>query len=65
MEQRLRIYLDTSVPSMYFNEEVPTLQLETRAFWERLRDYEPYISDLVREELAASPIPLVGKPSSS
>jgi len=56
-EQRLRIYLDTSVPSMYFNEEVPILQGETRAFWEHLGDYEPYISDLVREELEATPDP--------
>lgn len=48
---KLRIYLDTSVISAYFDERMPDRMAETRAFWLRLPEFDVYTSELVRKEI--------------
>ncbi len=45
------IYLDTSVPSAYFDDRAPERQKQTREFWKKLPKYDPFISDIVFEEI--------------
>ena len=52
---KLRIYLDTSVFSVYYDERTPERQAETRAFWLRLDAFEAASSELAREELLQTP----------
>jgi predicted nucleic acid-binding protein len=51
MAQRLKIYLDTSVPSAYYDDRKPDRMEETRRFWEKLDAYEVIISGVVQIEL--------------
>jgi len=54
MYRKLRLYLETSVISMYFQKDAPYLRDLTRIFWkEILPDYENYISEITFEELMA------------
>ena len=54
MTRRLKLYLETSVISMYFQEDAPYLRSLTRLFWnEILPDYEVYISEITFDELMA------------
>jgi predicted nucleic acid-binding protein len=54
-----RVYLDTSVLSAYFDDRTPERQRLTQLFWhERLSEYEPVISGLVRREIADIPDPV-------
>lgn len=48
---RLRLYLDTSVISAYFDARRPERRAETRTFWRRLPKFEMSISDLTEVEL--------------
>jgi len=48
---KLRIYLDTSVISAYFDDRTPDRMMETRSFWLRSSAYEVSTSALVREEI--------------
>lgn len=48
---RLRLYLDTSVISAYFDARRPDRQAETRAFWQQLPEFEVSISELTETEL--------------
>ena len=50
---QLKVYLDTSVFSAYFDDRAPMRQRQTREFWDRLKEYERYASELVLEELNA------------
>lgn len=53
---RPRLYLDTSVPSAFFDDRAPDRQRLTRRFWrDQLQAYEPVVSDLVLEEMAQTP----------
>ncbi len=54
---KLRIYLDTSVISAYFDERAPDRMAETRLFWAKLGQVEVSTSVLVREELERTPDP--------
>ncbi len=45
---KLRVYLDTSVLSAYFDERTPDRMVETRVFWVRLSEFEVSTSTLVR-----------------
>ena len=45
------LYLDTSVPSAYYDERKPERQRLTWEFWEKLGDYEVYISEMTEIEL--------------
>ncbi len=53
---KLRVYLDTSVLSAYFDERTPDRMVETRVFWVRLSEFEVYTSTLVREEIEGNEI---------
>lgn len=52
---KLRVYLDTSVFSAYYDARLSDRQIETRAFWARLGEFEAATSELAREELAQAP----------
>ena len=49
--QKLKIYLDTSVISAYFDERVPIRLEETRRFWKNSSAHEFLISDIVIKEV--------------
>ena len=51
MKMKLRVYLDTSVISAYFDDRAPDRMAETRTFWLRLSEFEVSTSALVREEI--------------
>lgn len=48
-----RIYLDTSIPSAYFDERDKKRQKITQKWWNEvlISKYKPYISELVEAEL--------------
>ena len=50
---KLKIYLDTSVFSAYYDERVKTRSEQTKIFWQKLVEYEGYISQIVLDELGA------------
>jgi predicted nucleic acid-binding protein len=52
---KLRVYLDTSVFSAYFDDRVTDRQRETHAFWARLSEFDIATSDLARRELEQAP----------
>ena len=52
---KLRVYLDTSVFSAYYDERVPQRMVETEDFWKGLDRFELSISELTKEELAQTP----------
>jgi predicted nucleic acid-binding protein len=54
---KLRVYLDTSVFSAYFDSRTTDRQRETGAFWARRTDFELATSELAREELRQAPDP--------
>ncbi len=55
---RPRLYLDTSVPSAFFDDRAPDRQRLTQRFWrEQLQAYKPVLSDLVLEEISKTPDP--------
>ena len=53
----MRIYLDTSVPSTYFDDRTPDRQAVTRDFWDKalLHGHELQISEIVILEIAQNP----------
>ncbi|MFZ5829214.1 MAG: type II toxin-antitoxin system VapC family toxin [Planctomycetota bacterium] len=51
-----RVYLDTTVPSAYFDDRAPDRQRLTREFWhERMPGYNPVVSVLVIAEIRDTP----------
>ncbi len=51
-----RLYLDTSVPSAYFDERNPTRQQITQSFWKRaLEEYEVAVSSVTVGEILKTP----------
>jgi predicted nucleic acid-binding protein len=52
---KLKIYLDTSVFSAYFDERSPDRKAQTEEFWERITAFEACTSELAREELEKTP----------
>lgn len=52
---KLRLYLDTSVFSVYYDDRTPDRQDETKTFWARLNEFEVATSELAREELSLTP----------
>ncbi len=59
MPAKSKIYLETSVISAYFDfkEQDERRKRETQLFWDySLREYEPYISDLIITELQDTPV---------
>lgn len=54
ISEKLRVYLETSVISMYFQDDAPYLRDLTRLFWnEILPDFEACVSDATFDELTA------------
>lgn len=52
----MRIYLDTSVPSTYFDDRTPDRQKATQDFWERaFWEHELVVSELVLAEIEQTP----------
>lgn len=51
MTHKLRIYLDTSVFSAFYDERTPERQRLTQQFWATLEEYEVLCSQLVLDEL--------------
>lgn len=53
----MRIYLDTSIPSTYFDDRTPDRQAVTRDFWDKalLHGHELQISEIVILEIAQNP----------
>ena len=51
MATKLRVYLDTSVFSAYFDDRVRDRQAATEEFWQRLGDFEISTSTVAQEEL--------------
>jgi predicted nucleic acid-binding protein len=49
----VKVYLDTSVPSAYFDDRAPERRSLTLSFWPTLAAHDVYISDLVLTELGA------------
>ncbi len=49
---KLRVYLDTSVFSAYYDERLMDRKAETEQFWKRLNQFEVSTSDLARQELS-------------
>ncbi len=52
MTRKLRIYLDTSVFSAFYDERTPERQRLTQEFWAKLSEYEKLRSQLTLDELA-------------
>jgi predicted nucleic acid-binding protein len=52
---KLKLYLDTSVFSAYFDDRAPDRQAQTVEFWERLTDFDACTSQLAQEELDNTP----------
>ena len=57
---RLRVYIETSVWSFAFAEDVPDYRADTLAFFDRCRAgmFETYVSDVVLEEIEQAAEPL-------
>ncbi len=51
----LRVYLDTSVSSAYFDEATPDRRIQTAEFWACRGQFEIATSELAREELEQTP----------
>lgn len=53
----MRIYLDTSIPSTYFDERTPERQKATQEFWDKvlLDGHTLYISEVVISEIKKTP----------
>lgn len=48
---KLRVYLDTSVFSAYYDDRTPDRQAQTQEFWARLDEFETTTSELARQEI--------------
>lgn len=52
---KLRIYLDTSIFSAYYDDRAPDRRSQTEEFWARIAAFEASTSELTREELQKTP----------
>jgi predicted nucleic acid-binding protein len=52
---KLRIYLDTSIFSAYYDDRAPDRRAQTEEFWARIAAFEASTSELAREELQKTP----------
>jgi len=54
-QEKLKVYIESSVISMYFQENAPYLRDITRRFWEEVLPYfDTYISEIVLDEIRAT-----------
>lgn len=54
---KLRIYLDTSVLSAYYDDRLIDRKIETEQFWNRLNLFEVSTSEITRKELSLTSKP--------
>lgn len=52
---KLKIYLDTSVISVYDDSRLPQRQAQTQEFWKTLKDFKVYISEVTINEINNNP----------
>ena len=52
---KLRVYLDTSVFSAYYDDRLIERKAETEQFWKKLNQFEVSTSEIAKEELAETP----------
>jgi predicted nucleic acid-binding protein len=57
MPRAIKIYLDTSVLNAYLDDRDTSRMEITKEFWNRLDQYEVFISDVVIEEIKETPDP--------
>jgi predicted nucleic acid-binding protein len=50
---KLKVYLDTSVFSAYYDDRVKMRQDQTKEFWTKLNEYDKFASEVVIDELNA------------
>lgn len=50
-----KIYLDTSVVSVYDDPRIPQRQAQTREFWKTFKNFKVYISEVTIQEINNSP----------
>lgn len=50
-----KIYLDTSVISVYDDPRIPQRQAQTQEFWKALKDFKVYISEVTIKEISNNP----------
>ena len=48
---KINIYLDTTVVSALFDKRTPERMIQTKQFWEKIDDYNVFISELVIDEI--------------
>lgn len=53
--RKLRLYLETSAISNYFDKRDPYIYEETRKFWKKLKDFEVFVSPMVIQEIRKTP----------
>lgn len=53
--RKLRLYLETSVISNYFDKRDPHIHEETHKFWKKLKDFEVFVSPIVVQEVRETP----------
>jgi predicted nucleic acid-binding protein len=51
MEEKIRIYLDTSVISAYFDERNPERKFLTELFFKQIEMFDAYVSEVVLAEI--------------
>lgn len=54
-EQKLKIYLDTSVISVFDDFRIPQRQAQTREFWKTLKNFKVYVSEITIQEISNIP----------
>lgn len=53
--RKLKLYLETSVISNYFDKRDLYIHEETRKFWKKLKDFEVFVSPVVVQEVRKTP----------
>ncbi len=51
MRRKIKVYIETSVISAFFDERNPERKWFTQLFFDNINNFEPYISDLVFMEI--------------
>jgi predicted nucleic acid-binding protein len=51
MKRKIKVYLDTSVISAYFDERNPGRQFLTELFFEKIEMFDAYVSEVVLAEI--------------
>ena len=55
---KISIYLDTTIISALFDERTPERMSQTKLFWEKIDEYNVFISELVFDEIKGATQPL-------